>query len=108
MSLSFELSFNPIDKVITYVYTYYKGSGHMTTKLKKIGNSQGIIIPSSMLRYLNISEKEMLDIELKGDEIILSKAVNFDPKSLEELFDGYEGKLDSEIVFDDVKGREIW
>lgn len=80
----------------------------MNTKLKKIGNSQGIIIPSSMLKFLNINEKEMLNIELEGDEIILTKANKFDPKSLEELFEGYTGKLDSEIVFDESLGREIW
>jgi len=80
----------------------------MFTQIKKIGNSKGIIIPSAILKVLDIKESEELTIKVEGNEIILSKMEVFDPHSLEELFLGYKGIYQGEIIFDDVKGREVW
>lgn len=80
----------------------------MITQIKKIGNSKGIIIPTAILKMLDIKESEKLAVRVEGKEIILSKAAIFDPKSLEELFIGYKETYQSKIIFDDSKGREIW
>ncbi len=80
----------------------------MNTNLKKIGNSKGIIIPSGILKVFDIKENDELDIEVRNNEIILRKSQPFNPKSLEELFEGYTGDYQGEIVFDDAKGREVW
>lgn len=80
----------------------------MITQIKKIGNSKGIIIPAPIIKMLNLKEFEELSLKVEGDDIILSKAEVFDPKSLDELFKEFNGKYEGEVVFDDVKGREIW
>jgi len=80
----------------------------MHTQIKKIGNSKGVIIPSGVLKALNIKESEELSLKVEGNEIILSKIDAFDPKSLDELFIGYTGVYHGEIIFDDSKGREVW
>lgn len=80
----------------------------MTTQLKKIGNSKGIIIPAGILKTLDIKDSEELMIKIEDNQIILSKKAVFDPKSLDELFDGYKETYKSEIIFDDVQGKEVW
>ena len=80
----------------------------MNTQIKKIGNSKGIIIPAPIIKMLDLKEFEELSLKVEGDDIILSKAEVFDPKSLDELFNEFNGKYEGEVVFNDVKGREIW
>jgi len=85
-----------------------KDGDNMNTQIKKIGNSKGVIIPSAILKMLNIKESEELTIKVEGKDIILSKVDIFDPKSLEELFLDYKGTYNGEIIFDDSEGREVW
>lgn len=80
----------------------------MITQLKKIGNSRGIIIPAGILKTLGIQDSEELMIRIEDKQIIVSKKPVFDPKSLEVLFEGYTETYQDEIVFDDVKGEEVW
>jgi len=80
----------------------------MNIQLKKIGNSKGIIIPSSILKTLDIKLSEQLKVKVEGKEIILSKVDTFDPQSLEELFLDYKGMYSGKIVFDNSKGKEVW
>ena len=87
---------------------YMKDGDYMNTQIKKIGNSKGVIIPSAILKMLNIKESEELTIKVEGKDIILSKVDIFDPKSLEELFLDYKGTYNGEIIFDDSEGREVW
>lgn len=46
--------------------------------------------------------------KVEDKEILLAKIEVFDPQSIEELFLGYKEKYKGEIIFDDIKGREIW
>ena len=85
-----------------------KAGDYMHTQIKKIGNSKGVIIPAGVLKALNIHESQELSLKVEGNEIILSKIDAFDPKSLDELFIGYTGEYQGEIIFDDFKGREVW
>lgn len=80
----------------------------MEARLQKWGNSDGIRIPSSILKSLNIKTNDILNIEQKDDKIIISI-----PKkkkiSLSERFKNYNGKnLAKDFSWDDNKGKEIW
>lgn len=80
----------------------------MEARLQKWGNSDGIRIPSSILKSLNIKTNDILNIEQKDDKIIISV-----PKkkkiSLEDRFKEYHGKnLAKEFSWDENVGREIW
>lgn len=80
----------------------------MEARIQKWGNSNGIRIPSSMLKSLNIKTNDILNIEQEDDKIIISV-----PKkkriSLEDRFREYRGKnLAKEFSWDENIGREIW
>ncbi|MGM9834371.1 MAG: AbrB/MazE/SpoVT family DNA-binding domain-containing protein [Bacilli bacterium] len=80
----------------------------MEIRIQKWGNSDGIRIPSSILKSLNIKTNDILNIEQKDDQIIISI-----PKkkkiSLSDRFKEYKGKnLAKNYSWDDPKGREIW
>lgn len=80
----------------------------MEIRIQKWGNSDGIRIPSSILKSLNIKTNDILNIEQDNDKIIISI-----PKkkkiSLEDRFKKYHGKnLAKEFSWDDNVGREIW
>lgn len=85
-----------------------EGDDIMEARIQKWGNSDGIRIPSSILKSLNIKTNDILNIEQAGDKIIISV-----PKkkkiSLEDRFKEYHGKnLAKEFSWDDNIGREIW
>lgn len=44
----------------------------MTTKIIPIGNSRGIVIPSSILKELSLKEKDELTIRIQDGRIVLS------------------------------------
>lgn len=80
----------------------------MTTQIKKIGNSKGIIIPSAVLKIMNLKEHDELTLTVEGNDLIVSKGSTFNPQSLDELFEGYTGTYNAELVFFDDVGREKW
>ena len=76
----------------------------MEARLQKWGNSDGIRIPSSILKSLNLKTNDILNIEQKEDKIIISI-----PKkkkiSLEERFKNYHlGK----ILLGEKYGKKIY
>lgn len=80
----------------------------MEAKLQKWGNSDGIRIPSSLLKLLNLKTNDKVDIKYENDQIIITK-----PKKekilLEERFKNYKGEnLAKEFTWDEAKGKEIW
>lgn len=80
----------------------------MEAKLQKWGNSDGIRIPNTFLKLLNLKTNDVLDISYEDDKIIITK-----PKktkiSLAERFENYNGEnLAKDFVWDEAKGREIW
>lgn len=85
-----------------------EGDDIMEARIQKWGNSDGIRIPSNILKSLNIKTNDILNIEQKDDKIIISV-----PKkkkiSLEDRFKEYHGKnLAKEFSWDENIGREIW
>lgn len=84
------------------------GDDIVEAKLQKWGNSDGIRIPSSILKSLNIKTNDILNIEQEEDRIVISI-----PKkkkiSLKERFKNYHGdNLSKEFSWDDPMGKEIW
>lgn len=80
----------------------------MEAKLQKWGNSDGIRIPSSLLKLLNLKTDDILNMTLENDKIIITK-----PKktriSLKERFEKYNGEnLAKDFSWDEDKGKEIW
>ena len=53
-----------------------------TTRIKRIGNSRGVILPAEILKELSLSDHDRLDIKMEDGKIILSAA------SDEDVFSG--------------------
>ncbi|MEE0699107.1 MAG: AbrB/MazE/SpoVT family DNA-binding domain-containing protein [Bacilli bacterium] len=80
----------------------------MEARIQKWGNSDGIRIPSSILKSLNIKTNDILNIEQEDDKIVISI-----PKkrkiSLANKFIEYKGKnLAKDFSWDESIGKEIW
>jgi antitoxin MazE len=81
----------------------------MIAYVQKWGNGQGIRIPKVFLEELGIKEKEKLEIKISPEtqSLIISKPK--ERKTLEELFEGYEGEYEPiDIDWGEPVGREIW
>ena len=80
----------------------------MEARLQKWGNSDGIRIPSNILRTLNLKTNDIVDIIQEDDRIIITKS-NKKKVSLKELFNNYDGpNLCKDFEWDEARGREIW
>ena len=80
----------------------------MEARLQKWGNSDGIRIPSSILKALNLKTNDIINLEQIEDKIIISKPVK-SKISLAEKFKEYNGvNLAKEFSWDDARGKEIW
>lgn len=80
----------------------------MEARLQKWGNSDGIRIPSSILKSLNLKTNDILNIEQQDDKIVISI-----PKkrkiSLADKFKKYNGEnLAKNFSWDESVGKEIW
>ncbi|MBO4595654.1 MAG: AbrB/MazE/SpoVT family DNA-binding domain-containing protein [Bacteroidales bacterium] len=49
----------------------------MKTSIIKIGNSKGLIIPSSVLKDLKIDEKDRLELTVEGKRLVVRKEEEF-------------------------------
>lgn len=87
---------------------YVQGDENMEIRLQKWGNSDGIRIPSTFLKALNLKTNDKIELIQEDDRIIISKCK--DKKiSLKERFEKYNGEnLAKEFEWDEAKGREIW
>lgn len=80
----------------------------MEARLQKWGNSNGIRIPSSILKALNLKTNDIINLEQIEDKIIISKPVE-SKISLAEKFKEYHGEnLAKEFSWDEARGKEIW
>ena len=80
----------------------------MEIVIKKWGNSDGIRIPSNILKALNLKTNDVLNIDTDGEKIIIRV-----PKKkkiyLENEFKNYKGKnLAKDFSWDESVGKEIW
>ncbi len=80
----------------------------MEARLQKWGNSDGIRIPSNILKALNLKTNDQVNLEQVEDKIVISKQVK-SKISLAEKFKEYQGKnLSKEFSWDNARGKEIW
>ena len=80
----------------------------MEARLQKWGNSDGIRIPSNILKSLNLKTNDTINLEQVEDKIIISKKVK-SKISLDEKFKEYNGQnLAKEFSWDDARGKELW
>ena len=80
----------------------------MEAKLQKWGNSDGIRIPSSILKTLNLRTNDKVDLICEEDKIIITKS-KIKKVSLEDKFKEYNGKnLSKNFIWDEKVGKEIW
>lgn len=68
-----------------------------TTKLKKWGNSQGILFPKAILKQTQLSVGDSVSIRVQGDEIIIKKETpKRQHRTLRERFASYTGNYVTE------------
>lgn len=80
----------------------------MEARLQKWGNSDGIRIPSNILKSLNLKTNDKVDLKFENDSIIITKPKK-EIKSLEERFAEYNGEnLTKDFNWDEAMGKEIW
>lgn len=86
-----------------------KGVIIMTTTIQKWGNSQGVRLPKHMLEVLKWSSNEKIVIIAQDNKIIIKQAEPKKRKTIDEIFDGYNGNyVPEEIDWGDPTGGEIW
>ena len=80
----------------------------MEARLQKWGNSDGIRIPSSILKSLNLKTNDLVELKQVDDTIVISKSK--DKKIiLAERFEQYNGEnLSKDFIWDESEGNEIW
>ena len=80
----------------------------MEARLQKWGNSNGIRIPSSILKSLNLKTNDLVELKQVDDTIVISKSNN-KKIILAERFEQYNGKnLSKDFIWDEPEGNEIW
>lgn len=80
----------------------------MEARLQRWGNSDGIRIPSAILKSLNLKTNDKVELIQEEDKIIITKPVK-EKISLEERFKNYNGEnLAKDFAWDEAKGKELW
>ncbi|MBQ8135676.1 MAG: AbrB/MazE/SpoVT family DNA-binding domain-containing protein [Clostridia bacterium] len=80
----------------------------MTANIQKWGNSQGIRLPKTILELLHWKDNEVIEITAENDTIVIKKAKN-KRRSIQELFEGFEGKYEHiEMNWGEPTGEELW
>ena len=81
----------------------------MQTTIVKWGNSQGVRLPKMLLESVNLSDNDPVEIVTEGNKIIIQKSAGR-PKTIKELFAGYEGGTFKTKVVDlgEPVGNELW
>lgn len=83
----------------------------MQTTIVKWGNSQGVRLPKMLLESVNLSDNDPVEIVAEGDKIIIQKSAGPQRrKTIQELFEGYEGgPFKTELVdLGGPVGNELW
>lgn len=57
----------------------------MNTTIRKIGNSSGAIIPSELLRRMNLKDGDNITISEERNSLVITKAMNRPRYTMEEL-----------------------
>ena len=57
------------------------------TTIRKIGNSIGLIIPSELLKQSDLNIGDRIDVEVRGDTVIITRIPSRRCYSLDELLE---------------------
>ena len=80
----------------------------MEAKLQKWGNSDGIRIPSIIMKSLNLKTNDIVELIQHEDKIVIKKLSN-KRKMFEDSIKNYKGEnLTKEFLWDEAKGKELW
>lgn len=86
----------------------------MDTKIKRWGNSQGVIIPKTILAKMKIDEPEgqPVNLEVEGNRLVITKQTG--ESKISRLFDGFdldayyqENGAPSELLGGTAVGKEL-
>jgi antitoxin MazE len=89
----------------------------MTTTVVKWGNSQGIRLPKNLLKNINISENDTVELLVKDNSIIIRKSIEKKHQTtMERLIEFYgedmtkirQNNKPEEIDWGKPIGKEIW
>lgn len=79
----------------------------LTTKIKKWGNGNGILLPKALLGLLSLKENDSLTLAVEDEKIILTPTKN-KRLTLAERFANYSGETKQEEYWTDYPiGEEI-
>ena len=78
----------------------------MYASIQRWGNSNALRIPKAILETAKLAENERVEIVAKEGSITILPAKRR-YASLEELFEGYEGTYDFEMIEFGQAGREL-
>lgn len=74
--------------------------------LTKWGNGQGIRIPQTIVKMLNIGIGDQLEMEVKDNTIVLTPYKS-KKTTLESLFESYDGPSYQELFGDEMKDWDM-
>jgi len=82
----------------------------MYTTVQRWGNSNAVRIPKALLEAVQLAENDKVEITAQEGGIFIQPAKRKRRiKSLEELFEGYEGDyICEEFDWGSPVGREVW
>lgn len=82
----------------------------MQTTIVKWGNSQGIRLPKHILNSANLSDRDVVELCVEGENIIIKKSKKVAKyKTIQERFAGFEDDYKpTKINWGKPEGKEIW
>jgi len=71
----------------------------MQTNIIQVGNSKGIILPANLLKRLRLSTKDLVDIHLEGDRIVIKASPR---QGWEAAAEAMHAAGDDQLILPDV------
>lgn len=78
----------------------------MNSKVFKLGNSNAIRLPKTIMEALNLQTNDLIKMTIVDKKLTIEKQES--KKTIKQLFKDYEGKYEvNEILNDSAIGREL-
>jgi antitoxin MazE len=76
--------------------------------VRRMDGLLGICFPSDFAEIAHITDNSVVEVEVEEEKIVIQKEKRT-YKSIEELFEGFDGEYDSEFVdWGKPVGNEVW
>lgn len=79
----------------------------METKIRKIGNSTGILLGKHILAQTGLAEEELVNLTVLGNKIVIEKIEKVPRRGWEEQLIAANAKNDHEQFFEDSMESEF-